>query len=158
TNQFGARLFNIFFKTYTEKVWGMTCREISADWAAQRIKGLSLKTAIWNAVFRQKPKDRGKVIKTLIDTFRYPRKGPGMMWEACADKVKAMGGVIKMGQRVVGCSYDAGAGLWTVSHKDADSVVHTTQARHVISSAPLRQLAHGVRPALSEKAVHAADS
>src|SRR6516165_2542122 len=108
TNQFGARLFNIFFKTYTEKVWGMSCKEISADWAAQRIKGLSLKTAILNALFpKKKPKTRGAVIKTLIDTFRYPRKGPGMMWEACAAKVKAMGGDIEMGRRVIAARWDA---------------------------------------------------
>src|SRR3954447_8181881 len=82
TNQFGKRLFSIFFKTYTEKVWGMSCKEISADWAAQRIKGLSLASAIKNAVLPQRrPKDKSKVIKSLIDTFRYPRKGPGMMWE-----------------------------------------------------------------------------
>ena len=75
SNQFGHRLFSIFFKTYTEKVWGMDCNEISADWAAQRIKGLSLAAAIRNAVFPQrKPKDRSQVIKTLIDTFRYPRR------------------------------------------------------------------------------------
>ena len=91
TNQFGSRLFNIFFKTYTEKVWGMSCKDISADWAAQRIKGLSLKTAILNAIWKPKPKNKGEVIKTLIDTFRYPRKGPGMMWEACAEKVKKHG-------------------------------------------------------------------
>src|SRR5687767_13001049 len=65
-NRFGKRLFNIFFKTYTEKVWGMSCKEISADWAAQRIKGLSLGTAIRNALFpTSKPKDRSAVIKTL---------------------------------------------------------------------------------------------
>src|SRR5919109_909004 len=71
TNQFGRRLFNIFFKSYTEKVWGMSCKEISADWAAQRIKGLSLKTAILNAILpKKKPKDRTQVVKSLIDTFR----------------------------------------------------------------------------------------
>jgi protoporphyrinogen oxidase len=158
TNQFGSRLFNIFFKTYTEKVWGMSCKEISADWAAQRIKGLSLKTAVWNALFPQKGKSRHKVIKTLIDTFRYPRKGPGMMWEACADKVRAQGGLIEMGRKVVGCSYDAAAELWTVTHQGADGDRRETQARHVISSAPMRQLAHGVTPPLSEKALAAADS
>src|SRR5213595_357722 len=74
SNQFGRRLFGIFFRTYTEKVWGMSCKEISADWAAQRIKGLSLRTAILNALLpKKKPKDRGQVIKTLIDSFRYPR-------------------------------------------------------------------------------------
>src|SRR4030081_450808 len=78
SNQFGKRLFNTFFKSYTEKVWEMSCKEISADWAAQRIKGLSLKTAILNALWKPKPKNKGEVIKTLIDSFRYPRKGPGM--------------------------------------------------------------------------------
>src|SRR5437879_8339136 len=83
TNQFGKRLFNIFFKTYTEKVWGMSCKEISADWAAQRIKGLSLAAAILHALLprRDDSQDRGQIIKTLIGQFRYPRKGPGMMWE-----------------------------------------------------------------------------
>ncbi|MBS1835692.1 MAG: FAD-dependent oxidoreductase, partial [Acidobacteria bacterium] len=91
TNQFGERLFGIFFKTYTEKVWGMSCKEISADWAAQRIKGLSLWSAIRNALFPPKASsgsDRSKVIKTLIDTFRYPRLGPGMMWERCGELVR----------------------------------------------------------------------
>src|SRR5882724_4779997 len=110
SNQFGKRLFNTFFKTYTEKVWGMSCKDISADWAAQRIKGLSLSSAIWNALFKPaKPQaagDRSNVIKTLIDTFRYPRRGPGMMWDAAADKIKAMGGAIEMGMKVVACHYD----------------------------------------------------
>src|SRR5262249_6244915 len=66
SNQFGHRLFNIFFKSYTEKVWGMSCKEISADWAAQRIKGLSLRTAIWNALWPKKNSgDNGNVVKTL---------------------------------------------------------------------------------------------
>ncbi|MGL4424601.1 MAG: NAD(P)-binding protein, partial [Gemmataceae bacterium] len=99
TNQFGARLFSIFFKTYTEKVWGMSCKDISADWAAQRIKGLSLWTAIYNALKAGKKKptptadsgDRKQVIKTLIDSFRYPRLGPGQMWEACAEKIQRQG-------------------------------------------------------------------
>src|SRR5580704_6395479 len=115
SNQFGKRLFNIFFKTYTEKVWGMSCREISADWAAQRIKGLSLWSAVKNALFKKKTAaagaDKSKVIKSLIDTFRYPRKGPGMMWEACADRIKAMGGDLHMGMKVVGCHYDRHIGL-----------------------------------------------
>jgi len=108
TNQFGRRLYEIFFKTYTEKVWGMSCKEISADWAAQRIKGLSLGTAALNAILpRRRPKSRGQVIKTLIDSFRYPRKGPGMLWEACAAKVGVLGGTIEKGQTVIGCEYDA---------------------------------------------------
>src|SRR3974390_2549995 len=113
SNQFGKRLFRIFFKTYTEKVWGMSCKEISADWAAQRIKGLSLATAVKNAILpKRATKARKQVVKTLIDTFRYPRKGPGMMWEACAARVKEMGGTIEMGQKVVGLAYDTDDELW----------------------------------------------
>ncbi len=158
TNQFGSRLFNIFFKTYTEKVWGMSCKEISADWAAQRIKGLSLKTAILNAFRTKKPAGKGEVIKTLIDSFRYPRKGPGMMWEACAAKVQALGGALHMGRKVIGCQYDAARGLWTVTHEGAGGEKATIEGRHVISSMPLRQLAHGLSPALPPDALHAASS
>src|SRR5882757_10416381 len=109
SNQFGKRLFNTFFKSYTEKVWGMSCKDISADWAAQRIKGLSLWSAVWNALFKPKSvaagADKSKVIKTLIDTFRYPRRGPGMMWDAAAEKIRAMGGEIDMGMKVIGCHF-----------------------------------------------------
>jgi protoporphyrinogen oxidase len=159
SNQFGNRLFNIFFKTYTEKVWGMSCKDISADWAAQRIKGLSLKTAILNACLpRRKPKDKGKVIKTLIDSFRYPRKGPGMMWETCARKVQEMGGIIEMGRRVCGCSYNDEAGEWTILHTDSRGEKAEVRVRHVISSAPIRELVRGITPSLSAEALEAAGS
>ena len=156
TNQFGARLFNIFFKTYTEKVWGMSCKEISADWAAQRIKGLSLKTAILNSLWKPKPKTKGQVIKTLIDTFRYPRLGPGMLWEACAAKVRAQGGVIEMGRKVVGLNYDEQRRLWGVTHTGADGETRQEVAEHVISSAPMRQLIQGLTPRASDAALEAA--
>ncbi len=100
TNQFGNRLFRIFFKTYTEKVWGIPCSDISADWAAQRIKGLSMASAIKNAFIKPKNKKKGQVIKTLIDTFRYPKNGPGMMWEACAQKIQDMGNEVRMNTSV----------------------------------------------------------
>lgn len=159
SNQFGKRLFNIFFKTYTEKVWGMSCKDISADWAAQRIKGLSLKSAILNAILpKKKPKNKSAVIKSLIDTFRYPRKGPGMMWDACADKIRALGGDIHMGMKVVGCDYDKAAQLWTVTYEDEQKGRHQIEARHVISSAPMRQLVQGITPRTSEKAREAASS
>src|SRR5215469_7983286 len=119
SNQFGKRLFNTFFKSYTEKVWGMSCKEISADWAAQRIRGLSLGSAIKNALIPQRYNgDRTKVIKTLINSFRYPRRGPGMMWETCAEKMKALGGKLKMGCRVMRCSYDETTGIWTIDYKN----------------------------------------
>ena len=92
SNQFGERLFSIFFKTYTEKVWGMSCDEISSDWAAQRIKGLDLWTAMASALRNSiAPAKKGpvrnadgEIIKTLIDSFEYPRRGPGMLWDAAA--------------------------------------------------------------------------
>lgn len=100
TNHFGKRLFSIFFKSYTEKVWGMPCSEISADWAAQRIKGRSLWLTIRNTISFGNAGDR-EVIKTLIDVFHYSRKGPGMMWESAGRKVKHQDGSIEMDRRVV---------------------------------------------------------
>src|SRR5438874_3758911 len=141
SNQFGKRLFNTFFKSYTEKVWGMSCKDISADWAAQRIKGLSLGGAIKNALFSQRQtKDKAKVIKTLINSFKYPRKGPGMMWEACAEKTKAMGGQIEMGCKVTGCVYDEKRETWQLRYQSQRGLIQTIEAEHVISSAPIRDL------------------
>ena len=91
SNRFGKRLFEIFFKTYTEKVWGIPCMQIDAEWAAQRIKGLSLTTAVKNALFGQRGKSKEEIVKTLIDEFLYPRHGPGMMWERTHKTVESMG-------------------------------------------------------------------
>ena len=144
TNQFGKRLFNIFFKTYTEKVWGIPCNEISADWAAQRIKGLSLSSAIFNALFKpnKKATDKDKVIKTLIDSFRYPKQGPGMMWEACAEKSKAMGVTLHMNCGVQKIEYTGSN--WTVQ---TTSQGHITGFDYVLSTAPMRELVANVLPA-----------
>src|SRR5881392_1697010 len=159
SNQFGKRLFNTFFKSYTEKVWGMSCKEISADWAAQRIKGLSLGSAIKNALIPQRYNgDRRKVIKTLINSFRYPRRGPGMMWEACAEKMTALGGKLEMGCRVTRCCYDGLSGQWNVEYKNGDGDLQISEAEHVISSAPMRELVCGLSPAVSERTMCAAES
>ncbi|MEI9897956.1 MAG: NAD(P)/FAD-dependent oxidoreductase [Chthoniobacter sp.] len=156
SNQFGRRLFGMFFKTYTEKVWGMSCREISADWAAQRIKGLSLGTALLAALM---PRKRGgKGIKTLINSFRYPRRGPGMLWEVCAEKIQKMGGVIHMGRHVTECARDPQSGEWKVTAVDAAGQSEQFVAGHVISSAPMRELARSLRPVLSAKAGSSAEA
>ncbi len=152
-NQFGERLFRIFFKTYTEKVWGMSCKEISADWAAQRIKGLSLGSAIKHAILPQRgPEDREKVVKTLIDTFRYPRLGPGMMWEACAKKISAMGGEVLLGRSVIRCEFDGEAKSWTITARRPDGQLETHYGEHFISSIPIRQLVEQITPRLPESA------
>jgi protoporphyrinogen oxidase len=150
-NQFGEKLFDIFFRTYTEKVWGMSCDEISADWAAQRIKGLDLSVAILNALKRSLgrksgARSGGPIVKTLIETFRYPRRGPGMMWEAAARKVVAAGGRIKMGRELAQLSFDADSRTWTVVVADRHGRTETVTARHVISSAPLRELVEKLSP------------
>jgi protoporphyrinogen oxidase len=146
-NQFGERLFSIFFKTYTEKVWGMSCDDISADWAAQRIKGLDLATAVIDGMRRSLGfKGKGaKDAKTLLESFRYPRKGPGMMWEACRDKITAMGGRTLMGRRVTALDWDSKQCLWTVKTIGADGVEELFHARNVVSSAPMRELAQALK-------------
>ena len=85
SKRFGKRLYLTFFKTYTEKVWGIPCSEIRAEWAAQRIKGLSLIKAVREA-FLKSNTNKKTVITTLIDSFEYPRFGPGMMWEEMKNK------------------------------------------------------------------------
>ena len=150
-NQFGRRLFRIFFKTYTEKVWGMSCKDISADWAAQRIKGLSLGSAIKNALFPKKSsKNRAQVVKTLIDTFRYPRLGPGMMWETCANKVRNMGGEVLLGRSVDSCVWNASTAQWTITARAPEGISETFTADHLISSMPIRQLVAQLEPSLSD--------
>ena len=153
-NQFGEKLFSIFFKTYTEKVWGMSCDDISADWAAQRIKGLSLGGAVSDALtrsFGMKKKPAATLgeqggVKTLLENFRYPRKGPGMMWETARDKILAMGGVVEMDRALTRLGFDDAAGLWTVQTRSGSGAAEAFQARHVISSAPITELASALEP------------
>jgi protoporphyrinogen oxidase len=150
-NQFGERLFQIFFETYTEKVWGMSCDEISADWAAQRIKGLDLTTAVINGIKRSlgigsKAGTGQDTVKTLIESFQYPRKGPGMMWQAAARKIAARGGRILMGRELVGLEFDADRNVWRIEVAATDGDRETYTARHVVSSAPLRELVARLTP------------
>ena len=158
-SRFGRRLFEIFFKTYTEKVWGMPCSEISADWAAQRIKGLNLFQAVWRSVLPQKAgTPRGQVIKTLINEFRYPRRGPGMLWEAAAAKVAALGGEVRLGHAVTALEHDAASGLWTVEAADSAGGRTHIEAGDVISTMPMRDLVRAIRPALPEEARRSAEA
>jgi protoporphyrinogen oxidase len=146
TNRFGTRLFEIFFKTYTEKVWGMKCSEISADWAAQRIKGISLTTAIWHALLPRNAGGSGdKVIKTLINSFRYPRRGPGMLWEEAARRITAMGGQVALGRRVVSMDWDKSDASWTVRTQAGDGTEQSIRCGHVVSSMPMRELATALK-------------
>lgn len=162
THKFGGRLYRMFFKSYTEKVWGMPCREISADWADQRIRGLSLSNAARSALLpRRSPVspgqgDRSDVIKTLITSFRYPRLGPGMLWEAAAEKVRKLGGSVEMGTRVVAIeALPSGRRRLQLSRRGATDQVEVDQ---LISSAPLGWLVGAIQPALPSEALEAAAS
>lgn len=153
TNRFGRRLFEIFFKTYTEKVWGMACTEISAEWAAQRIKDLDLVAAVRAALFGAGRKD-GEVITTLIDEFFYPRRGPGQMWEACTERLRAAGSEVLLGARVTRMHHEGGR-IRRVT-VDRDGVEETLEVDDVISSMPLRSLVRCLDPAPPETVLEAA--
>ena len=130
--QFGRRLFEIFFKTYTEKVWGIPCTQIGADWAGQRIKGLSLWTAVVNSIFKPKQKK----IKTLVDEFVFPRLGAGMFYERMAEEIESHGGKILFGKRSVGFRHE-GDRVRSVVLEDDTGHREEIEGGHFIVSAPL---------------------
>jgi protoporphyrinogen oxidase len=140
-NRFGRRLFEIFFRTYTEKVWGMPCSEIEAEWAAQRIKGLSLATAIKNALLGETASGKQDVVKTLIDQFQYPRLGPGMMWERARDLSEARGAKVHLHTPVRRIRWDADG----VSSIESDSV--SFSGTDYISSIAMDELVAALEPA-----------
>ena len=149
TNRFGKRLFLTFFKTYTEKVWGISCSKLKAEWAAQRIKDLSLKTALLNMFLKPKT-----TIKTLIEEFDYPRFGPGMMWNAVKDHVEGRGGVVKPNSEVirinrVGNCLDS----VVISCGGQEEVIRGT---HFISSMPVTEFIKKLNPPPSPKVLEAA--
>ena len=140
--RFGWRLYRKFFETYTEKVWGVPVKEMPADWAAQRVKGLSLGNAILNAL---KPSKNQKEITSLIEEFQYPKYGPGMMWEVCRDKVIAGGGEVIMQAPVTKINIEGGKAVSvTVTHYDGTTKDYP--ARHVISTMPMNELVDSVNP------------
>jgi protoporphyrinogen oxidase len=142
TNRFGRRLYEIFFRTYTEKVWGIPCSRIGAQWAAQRIKGLSLRTALLAPLV---PRRFLKgAIKTLIQEFWYPRLGPGMMWDALRHRTEELGGKVVLACRVTRLLHDGSRIIAVEGETDAKEV--TFPATEVISSMPLRELILALSP------------
>jgi protoporphyrinogen oxidase len=156
TNQFGKRLFRIFFKTYTEKVWGIPCSELSADWAAQRIKGLSLMEAAKQALLpKRRGAKRGEVIKTLIDEFRYPRLGPGQMWERVSEVLAESGHPVKMGHRVERIRHSGGR-VTSVVARDQGGEEHELFGSDFVSSLPVRELVQRLDPPAPPEVLEAA--
>jgi len=154
TNRFGRKLFWLYVKTYTEKVWGIPCATISARWAAQRIQGLSLKIAVINMLAPWLNRRPGRQVKTLVDEFEYPRLGPGMMWEAFAARIEELGGSVLLNARVTAVSHD-GHAVRGIEIEDADGGRLFQPASHVVSTMPLthlvRSLGHSA-PAAVEQA------
>ncbi len=157
-SNYGWRLYHHFFKTYNEKVWGVSASEISADWGAQRIKGMSLWNAVWEPIrssFARRQRDKSRQVTSLIEEFQYPKYGPGMMWEHCAEQVLALGGRIMMETAVtrVHCEHGAAVGV-TVRR---GGVEERLPASHVISSMPFPELARMMDPPVPAEVLRAAD-
>lgn len=154
TARFGRRLFAIFFKTYTEKVWGMKTSELPADWAAQRIKNLSLTGAIRNALL---PSRNQTEITSLIEEFQYPKYGPGMMWERCTELVRAAGGSVTLNTGVAAVHREPGRGAVAVSVTGPDGTSTRVAAAHVVSSMPISALVRAMEPAAPPQVLAAAN-
>jgi len=156
-NRFGRELYLTFFKSYTEKVWGTPCDQISAEWGAQRIKGLSLTTAVKHFVkktFSGKPKVTGDIAQkgtdtSLIERFLYPKLGPGQLWEHVADKVVIGGGEIHMGWKVDGIECD-GARVVAVDAVNEGGERRRFEGDYFLSTMPMRDLVRAMRTAVPE--------
>jgi len=134
TNRFGHRLYQTFFKTYTEKVWGISCSKIQADWAAQRIKGLSLKSILYDAVLR----GNRKGAKTLIREFHYPVHGPGMMWQNMQKRIEQLGGEVMLNTRAIRLQCKAGQIQAILMKREGKEI--RLPGGSFISSIPLNEL------------------
>ncbi|NJL82376.1 MAG: NAD(P)/FAD-dependent oxidoreductase [Chloroflexaceae bacterium] len=138
SNRFGKRLYETFFKSYTEKVWGIPCTEIRADWAAQRIQGLSLKKAILNSLFGSND------TKTLIKEFNYPILGPGMMWERVQEILESQGNPVQLNTEVI-CIEHQGDRITSITTKH-DGKTEQISGEYFISSMPLTALIRRLDP------------
>lgn len=148
SDRFGSRLYRTFFKTYTEKVWGISCQKIQADWAAQRIQSLSLKKAVINALFRSQN------AKSLIKEFDYPRLGPGMMWERCQEILEGQGSPVYLDTRVIRVEREGTRIKHIVAEKDNETFEVTGD--HFVSSLPVTALVRKMNPPAPDHVLKAA--
>lgn len=153
SNRFGRRLYEIFFKTYTEKVWGMPCSEIGADWAAQRIKNLDLLTLVRTA-FLGNGRSGGKAVTSLIEEFNYPRLGPGMMWERVTDVIGERGCTVQFGNHVERVAHSGGR-VRSVTVR-TDEGLQEILGSDFISTMPIRDLFEALDPPPTEDVLQAA--
>ena len=160
-NRFGIRLYRTFFKDYTEKVWGVPCEEISAEWGAQRIKGLSVAKAVAHALaspFRSSFDAAQKRTETsLIERFLYPKFGPGQMWEEVARRVAKLGGAVHLRQRIVALERTADKIVSVDVFDEATGVIRRVPCGYFLSTIPVKELVAMLRPENSRIAQIAAD-
>jgi protoporphyrinogen oxidase len=152
TTRFGRRLYDAFFRSYTEKVWGIPGREIRAEWAAQRIKNFSLAKAILTIVGL-----RRSHVTTLIEEFRYPRLGPGQMWERFRERVEERGIPVRLNHRVVGIRHDGAGRVESVVVRRNGGPDEEVQVESVLSSLPLSTLVLSLDPPAPPEVVAAAE-
>ena len=160
-NRFGRELYSTFFESYTQKVWGVSCDQISSEWGAQRIKGLSVGSAIWHKIKSLIPAQadirQKKTETSLIERFLYPKYGPGQMWEVVSDIIVRQGGQVVRNKRVVGIDIENNQ---VESVRIADSVNKETvgiNADYVFSSMPVRDLIDAISPRVNAKVKEVAD-
>jgi protoporphyrinogen oxidase len=152
-SRFGWRLYLHFFKTYNEKLWGVPVNKLPADFAAQRIKNLSLSNAVMNALL---PKRNQKDITSLIEEFQYPKYGPGMMWEKCRELIEAKGCTVIMDTKVVGIRHENGRATAVMAQgRDGAKTEHPCD--HVVSSMPISHLLKAMDPPAPKPVYEAAD-
>ncbi|MFN2522254.1 MAG: NAD(P)/FAD-dependent oxidoreductase, partial [Mycobacteriales bacterium] len=151
--RFGWRLYRIFFKTYTEKVWGMPATELQADWAAQRIKNLSLGTAVVRAIFPSL--NKGADVTSLIEEFQYPKFGPGLMWQRCRDHVEAMGGKVLMQTAATTVHHRDGRAYAVTATSEGGTT--TYDCTSVVSTMPMSALLRAMDPPVPARVRAAAD-
>jgi len=156
---YGWRLYEHFFKTYSEKVWGVPPSEVSADWGAQRIKGMSLFKAVWEPLRSRlagSRRNRSRQVTSLIEEFQYPKLGPGMMWETCRDLVEKAGVEVLLQSPVVGV--ERGAAGATAVVFESGGQHHRVETDHVISSMPFSALVRALDPPPPAPVLAAADA
>ncbi len=157
-SNYGWRLYRHFFKTYNEKVWAVSASEISADWGAQRIKGMSLWNAVWEPIrasLAGKRRDKSKQVTSLIEEFQYPKFGPGMMWERCAEQVEDMGGALEMSTRAAAVHVEDGRAVAVTVESGGEA--RRIEVSDVISSMPITALAKIVDPPVPVEVLRAAE-
>lgn len=150
TNRFGKVLYQTFFKSYTEKVWGVSCSQISADWGAQRVKGLSIAKAIQHIIkkifaFNSRSLAQKDIETSLIERFLYPKHGPGQLWEEVAEQIKARGGEIHLNSNIQSLLSDKNRiNAVEVSHSNTEKI-EQVEGNFFISTMPIKELIRGLK-------------